>query len=101
MDLWQANTSAYIAPYTSLVNVSMMGKTRLAKEISFDIPTIYICSRSQNVKSEYGLTVGDNGYPPRSPKYCAIIYVIRTFPSMSDTHNREQSESVELHYKVS
>ena len=35
----------YVAPYTSLVNSSMMGKTRLMKELAKYLPIVYMCFR--------------------------------------------------------
>ena len=45
----------YIAPYTSLVTSSMMGKTRLMKELAKYLPVVYLCFREQE---------GESGYPP-------------------------------------
>jgi hypothetical protein len=95
IDLWQRRSNDYIAPYTSLVNSSMMGKTRLAKEISFTIPTIYICARSQNLKLANGST--HHGYPRRSPNRLCN-YLIRDFLSVSNVPILEQVESMEYHY---
>ncbi len=47
----------YIAPYTTLITSSMMGKTRLMKEMSRHIPSVYICLRK----------AGSSGYPLRTP----------------------------------
>ena len=44
----------YVAPYTSLVTSSMMGKTRLMKELARYLPVVYMCFRSD----------GQHGYPP-------------------------------------
>jgi hypothetical protein len=58
MRLYVTNKSGYIAPYTSLVTSSMMGKSRLMKEVATHIPTVYICLRK-----------GDRsyGYPKQTP----------------------------------
>ena len=48
---------AYIAPYTSLVTSSMMGKSRLMKEMARHVPTVYICFREPGV----------SGYPQSTP----------------------------------
>jgi hypothetical protein len=42
MNKYAANPKHYVAPYTSLVTSSMMGKSRLIKQIARHIPTIYI-----------------------------------------------------------
>lgn len=47
----------YVAPYTSLVNASMMGKSRLMKKMAWHIPLVYICARSED----------STGYPERTP----------------------------------
>ena len=47
----------YIAPYTSLITASMIGKSRLMKQLANYMPVIYLCFRTQN----------STGYPPRSP----------------------------------
>ena len=57
MDTYETKHSRYIAPYTSLVTSSMMGKSRLMKEISHYMPTVYICLRSEN----------SSGYPKNTP----------------------------------
>ena len=43
MDTYEEEFISYVAPYTSLVQSSMMGKSRLMKEISRIIPCVYIC----------------------------------------------------------
>jgi hypothetical protein len=58
MDNYLEDHQAYVAPYTSLVTSSMMGKSRLMKEMSNHIPCLYICLRSE--------AVGSSGYPQRS-----------------------------------
>jgi len=52
----QASSDTYIAPYTSLVTSSMMGKTRLMKELTKYLPILYICLRRNN----------STGYPPQT-----------------------------------
>ena len=52
-----ASGSEYIAPYTSLITSSMMGKSRLMKQLSTQLPLVYVCLR--NAKS--------SGYPIRTP----------------------------------
>ena len=47
----------YIAPYISLITSSMIGKSRLMKQLANYMPVIYLCFRTQN----------STGYPPRSP----------------------------------
>ena len=53
---YSENCKKYIAPYTSLVTSSMMGKTRLMKEMSKHIPNVYFCLRNPQ----------SNGYPNRT-----------------------------------
>ena len=57
MDTYETKHSRYIAPYTSLVTSSMMGKSRLMKEISHYMPTVYICLRNEK----------SSGYPKNTP----------------------------------
>jgi hypothetical protein len=57
MDTYEEEFTSYVAPYTSLVQSSMMGKSRLMKEISRIIPCVYICLRDDS---------GSSGYPHRS-----------------------------------
>ena len=57
MDTYETKHSRYIAPYTSLVTSSMMGKSRLMKEISHYVPTVYICLRGEK----------SSGYPKNTP----------------------------------
>jgi hypothetical protein len=66
--VWSENPTQYIAPYTSIVTSSMMGKSRLMKEMASFIPTIYICLREtgeagQQVEGERFV----DAYPERSP----------------------------------
>src|ERR1700737_4043077 len=51
------NPAEYVAPYTSLITSSMMGKSRLTKEIARSIPSVYICLRE----------AWSSGYPARTP----------------------------------
>ena len=57
MDTYEEEFAPYTAPYTSLGTSSMMGKSRLMKEMSHHIPCVYICLRTDYRK----------GYPPRTP----------------------------------
>ena len=65
---WHKNATQYIAPYTSIVTSSMMGKSRLMKEMASFIPTIYICLRetSESGQQVEGARFVD-AYPERSP----------------------------------
>jgi hypothetical protein len=47
----------YVAPYTSLVTSSMMGKSRLMKELASRVPIVYMCVRGENV----------SGFPKATP----------------------------------
>ena len=51
------NKDEYVAPYTSLITSSMMGKSRLLKEIARSIPSVYMCLRPQQ----------SSGYPACTP----------------------------------
>jgi hypothetical protein len=51
------NPALYVAPYTSLVTSSMMGKSRLMKEIAHSVPSVYMCLRPQD----------SSGYPHPTP----------------------------------
>ena len=59
MDRYVANKGHWVAPYTSLVTSSMMGKSRHMKEVANHLPSVYICLRGE---------VRGYGYPRRSPK---------------------------------
>src|SRR5579862_2401626 len=63
MDKYVHLPSVWVAPYTSLVTSSMMGKTRLIKELSRSIPTVYICLRKDSPTD----LRGTSGYPRRTP----------------------------------
>jgi hypothetical protein len=54
MDEWVRNPKNHVAPYTSVISSSMMGKSRLIKELAMEIPTIYICLCKDK---------DDSGYP--------------------------------------
>jgi len=58
MDCYCSDPDAYVAPYTSLITSSMMGKSRLLKQIANHAPLVYICLRSSK----------STGYPSRSSK---------------------------------
>src|SRR5204862_4768156 len=59
MDRYAADKGLWVAPYTSLVTSSMMGKSRHMKEVANNLPSVYICLRGE---------VRGYGYPRRSPK---------------------------------
>ena len=63
MAIYTARQSDYIAPYTSLVTSSMMGKSRLMKEMAAYIPVVYICARGSGLA----------GYPERTPEIIAWL----------------------------
>ena len=52
---WENDRTEYNAPYTSLVNSSMMGKSRFQKQLCSHDPVLYFCFRSDT-----------SGYPPAS-----------------------------------
>ena len=58
MNRYAAAKGEWIAPYTSLVTSSMMGKSRHMKEVANYLPSVYICLRGE---------VRGNGYPRPSP----------------------------------
>ena len=58
MELYAKQCAKWIAPYTSFVTSSMMGKSRHMKEVANQLPCVYICLRQE----QRGF-----GYPPRSP----------------------------------
>jgi hypothetical protein len=58
MDCYCSSPDTYVAPYTSLITSSMMGKSRLLKQIAIHTPLVYICLRSSK----------STGYPGRSSK---------------------------------
>lgn len=67
-----------------MINASMMGKSRLIKQIAAEIPTIYISLREN-----------DDGYPPRSSK---VLSGYLTSPPYSSTESLEANETaIELY----
>src|SRR5271170_5539103 len=56
MTEYTVNSGIYMAPYTSLVTSSMMGKSRLMKELTKYLPILYICLRRDE----------STGYPPQT-----------------------------------
>lgn len=58
MNRYAAAKGEWIAPYTSLVISSMMGKSRHMKEVANCLPSVYICLRGE---------VRGYGYPRCSP----------------------------------
>ena len=59
MEKYLNEPTLYVAPYTCLVTGSMMGKSRLIKEMTRQLPTIFICARERP---------GQGGFPPTTPK---------------------------------
>ena len=53
---FQKKDQSYVAPYTSLLTSSMMGKSRLMKELTQHVPLVYICLRAEKG--------AEHGYPP-------------------------------------
>lgn len=53
MDSWMTSRFLWNAPYTSLVNSSMMGKSRFQKQLALHDPVIYFCLRRQDSTSGY------------------------------------------------
>ena len=66
MERYLENTDGYMAPYTAIVTSSMMGKSRLMKQIALRIPAVYVSLRPKN-----------DGYPDRSPE-SVIRYILQT-----------------------
>ena len=64
MDLYVAHKGLWVAPYTSLVTSSMMGKSRHMKEVANHLPSVYICLRGED---------RGYGYPRRSPNGRILI----------------------------
>jgi hypothetical protein len=58
MEKYLSNPILYVAPYTCLVTSSMMGKSRLIKEMTRLLPTIFVCAREI---PSFG------GFPPATP----------------------------------
>jgi hypothetical protein len=58
MDKYVAKKGNYIAPYTTLVTSSLMGKSRHMKEVANHLPCVYICLRGE---------LRGYGYPRPSP----------------------------------
>ena len=88
MDDYLATPKKFIAPYTSILASSMLGKSRLIKQISFKIPTVYICVRNVN-----------DGYPNWSPE-CVRNYVLgkETYqPSPKELHTNELRAEIHMY----
>ena len=88
MDDYLASPKKFIAPYTSILASSMLGKSRLIKQISFEIPTVYICVRNVN-----------DGYPNWSPE-CVRSYVLgnETYqPSPKELHTNELRAEIHMY----
>jgi hypothetical protein len=58
MHVYATQKSNYVAPYTSLVTSSLMGKSRLLKQIAALVPTVYVCLRK---------STASYGYPKQTP----------------------------------
>ena len=58
MDCYCSSLDTYVSPYTSLITSSMIGKSRLLKQIASHTPLVYICLRSSQ----------STGYPSHSSK---------------------------------
>ena len=53
MNEFTSRSTYYVAPYTSLVTSSMMGKSRLMKELAQHVPLVYICLRGGEDESQF------------------------------------------------
>ena len=60
IDKYVANPENYIAPFTTLVTSSMIGKSRHMKEVANHLPCVYICLKGE---------VRGYGYPHPSPMF--------------------------------
>jgi hypothetical protein len=84
MDTYETQYKSYVAPYTSLVTSSMMGKSRLMKEMSLHVPCVYMCLRRGDKST---------GYPPRTPDIVQwfegglTMYGLRRKDFLEDTEN--------------
>jgi hypothetical protein len=85
MNLWVNAPHHFNAPYTSLINASMMGKTRLAKELSTKIPMVSICVRE-----------GNDGYPEASSG--ALLYYLMHPPYDTSKSIADNLSRIEKHY---
>ena len=82
MDCYCSEKDTYVAPYTSLITSSMMGKSRLLKQISNHTPLIYICLRPSR----------STGYPKRSPRIVQwILQDVRLCLIKSKSMSRDDS----------
>eukprot|EP00292_Cryptomonas_paramecium_P002875 CAMPEP_0113701836 /NCGR_PEP_ID=MMETSP0038_2-20120614/24815_1 /TAXON_ID=2898 /ORGANISM="Cryptomonas paramecium" /LENGTH=778 /DNA_ID=CAMNT_0000625811 /DNA_START=1 /DNA_END=2337 /DNA_ORIENTATION=+ /assembly_acc=CAM_ASM_000170 len=80
---FQDNVDRYFAPYTSLIQSSGYGKTRLVLEASRRMPTMYVNFRDQ----------ASSGHPPRTTKAIASL-----FDGLSDTNPMAYVE--DLTYRI-
>jgi hypothetical protein len=63
MKCYCSDKDLYVAPYSSLITSSMMGKSRLLKQIANHTPLVYICLRYPR----------STGYPKRSSRIAAWL----------------------------
>ncbi|KAA1068624.1 hypothetical protein PGT21_018592 [Puccinia graminis f. sp. tritici] len=68
----------HLAPFTSLIGPSMIGKTRLLQQLSKSICVVYICLRPH----------GSSGMPPRSKLADAMILVQKKVPELELEYTR-------------
>jgi len=75
MDCYCSSPDTYVSPYTSLITSSMMGKSRLLKQIASHTPLVYICLRSSQ----------STGYPSRSSEISGWLFkgTINSFTPLS------------------
>ena len=87
MDRYLQQSAHFIAPYTSITQSSMMGKSRMIKEIAFKIPTVYICMRPQN-----------DGYPDWSPEVVRKFIIAGTgYKTIQGNYLNELAGSVYIY----
>ena len=82
----QAPSDTYIAPYTSFVTSSMMGKTRLMKELTKYLPILYICLRRDE----------STGYPPQTKG----LFEWFKEPAYKYTPNNAVDRRADTHYII-
>ena len=78
MKKWVNSPLTFNAPYTSIFNASMTGKSRLIKEIAKKIPMVYICLRQYN-----------DGYPEASPNIVTNIFKSPDYSSQATVESNE------------
>lgn len=100
MHSWTTSRSMWNAPYTSLVNSSMTGKSRFQKQLALHDPVIYFCLRKDRDRNHNPVI----GYPMSTVRwvrrFIADPYKLKAYaavPMSPEEHTSLEEKGVTSH----